>query len=116
MAAVHPAQFWTAVPRQLEAFRGSRLLERRTRRNGGLRLAPFGSDFRALSVIFTRPRRFVWALDDARAPFLSPYPLTRAFSLWHARARVKIKKAVITAAGRDQRRLPLQVLVDSDGA
>jgi UTP--glucose-1-phosphate uridylyltransferase len=28
---------------------------------------------------------------------------------------VKIKKAVITAAGRDQHRLPLQVLVDSDG-
>lgn len=28
---------------------------------------------------------------------------------------MKIKKAVITAAGRDQRRLPLQVLVDSDG-
>jgi UTP--glucose-1-phosphate uridylyltransferase len=28
---------------------------------------------------------------------------------------VKINKAVITAAGRDQRRLPLQVLVDSDG-
>jgi UTP--glucose-1-phosphate uridylyltransferase len=28
---------------------------------------------------------------------------------------VKIDKAVITAAGRDQRRLPLQVLVDSDG-
>jgi UTP--glucose-1-phosphate uridylyltransferase len=30
-------------------------------------------------------------------------------------ARVKINKAVITAAGRDQHRLPLQVLVDSDG-
>jgi UTP--glucose-1-phosphate uridylyltransferase len=29
---------------------------------------------------------------------------------------VKIKKAVITAAGRNQNRLPLQVLVDSDGA
>lgn len=29
--------------------------------------------------------------------------------------RVKISKAVITAAGRHQRRLPLQVLVDSDG-
>ena len=28
---------------------------------------------------------------------------------------VKIDRAVITAAGRDQRRLPLQVLVDSDG-
>jgi UTP--glucose-1-phosphate uridylyltransferase len=28
---------------------------------------------------------------------------------------VKIDKAVITAAGRDQRRLPLQALVDSDG-
>ncbi len=28
---------------------------------------------------------------------------------------MKINKAVITAAGRDQRRLPLQVLVDSDG-
>jgi UTP--glucose-1-phosphate uridylyltransferase len=28
---------------------------------------------------------------------------------------VKIRKAVITAAGRDQRRLPLQVLVDRDG-
>jgi UTP--glucose-1-phosphate uridylyltransferase len=28
---------------------------------------------------------------------------------------VKIAKAVITAAGRDQHRLPLQVLVDSDG-
>jgi UTP--glucose-1-phosphate uridylyltransferase len=28
---------------------------------------------------------------------------------------VKINKAVITAAGRDQHRLPLQVLVDSDG-
>jgi UTP--glucose-1-phosphate uridylyltransferase len=30
-------------------------------------------------------------------------------------AAVKINKAVITAAGRDQRALPLQVLVDSDG-
>jgi hypothetical protein len=28
---------------------------------------------------------------------------------------VKIRKAVITAAGRDQRRLPLQSLVDRDG-
>ena len=30
-------------------------------------------------------------------------------------AIVKIRKAVITAAGRDQRRLPLQLLVDGDG-
>ena len=30
-------------------------------------------------------------------------------------ATVKIRKAVITAAGRDQRRLPLQSLVDRDG-
>jgi UTP--glucose-1-phosphate uridylyltransferase len=30
--------------------------------------------------------------------------------------RVKIKKAVITAAGKDQRNLPLQRLVDRDGA
>jgi UTP--glucose-1-phosphate uridylyltransferase len=30
-------------------------------------------------------------------------------------ARVKIKKAVITAAGRNQNRLPLQTLVDRDG-
>lgn len=29
---------------------------------------------------------------------------------------MKIRKAVITAAGRDQRRLPLQTLVDRDGA
>lgn len=34
-----------------------------------------------------------------------------------ARSRnVKVTKAVITAAGRNQNRLPLQVLVDSDGA
>jgi UTP--glucose-1-phosphate uridylyltransferase len=30
-------------------------------------------------------------------------------------SRMKIRKAVITAAGRDQRRLPLQTLVDRDG-
>ena len=36
--------------------------------------------------------------------------------MWHAGAQVKVTKAVITAAGRNQNRLPLQVLVDSDGA
>ncbi len=35
--------------------------------------------------------------------------------MWHPRLQVKVTKAVITAAGKDQNRLPLQVLVDSDG-
>src|SRR5687767_15002292 len=44
-----------------------------------------------------RPRRFC----NARRP--------------EARNRMKIRKAVITAAGRSQRALPLQTLVDRDG-
>jgi UTP--glucose-1-phosphate uridylyltransferase len=41
--------------------------------------------------------------------------LTRFFPLWQPCRHVKVTKAVITAAGRNQNRLPLQVLVDSDG-
>jgi UTP--glucose-1-phosphate uridylyltransferase len=42
--------------------------------------------------------------------------LTIVSPVWHSRGkRVKITKAVITAAGRNQNRLPLQVLVDTDG-
>jgi UTP--glucose-1-phosphate uridylyltransferase len=41
--------------------------------------------------------------------------LTDFSALWQPLACVKVTKAVITAAGRDHNRLPLQVLVDSDG-
>jgi len=41
--------------------------------------------------------------------------LTPFFRLWQPPFQVKVTKAVITAAGRNQNRLPLQVLVDSDG-
>jgi UTP--glucose-1-phosphate uridylyltransferase len=41
--------------------------------------------------------------------------LTPFFTLWQGLGRLKVSKAVITAAGRDHNRLPLQVLVDSDG-
>lgn len=36
--------------------------------------------------------------------------------LWHAGPDMNIRKAVVTAAGRNQRTLPLQTLVDRDGA
>ena len=41
--------------------------------------------------------------------------MTPFFRLGTLLAQVKVTKAVITAAGRNQNRLPLQVLVDSDG-
>jgi UTP--glucose-1-phosphate uridylyltransferase len=41
--------------------------------------------------------------------------LTGFSALWQPLACVKVTKAVITAAGRDHNRLPLQVLVDCDG-
>lgn len=36
--------------------------------------------------------------------------------MWQGAGCLKVNKAVITAAGRDHNRLPLQVFVDSDGA
>ena len=36
--------------------------------------------------------------------------------MWQPSHALKVTKAIITAAGRDHNRLPLQVLVDSDGA
>lgn len=41
--------------------------------------------------------------------------MTPFFAVWQSHRDVKVTKAVITAAGRNQNRLPLQVLVDSDG-
>ena len=41
--------------------------------------------------------------------------MTAFSALWQPQAHVKVTKAVITAAGRDHNRLPLQVLVDCDG-
>src|SRR5207249_9470542 len=51
---------------------------------------------------------------DSDARFCKP-PVHPASGRLHGNCSVEIKKAIITAAGKSQRTLPLQTLVDRDG-
>ena len=56
------------------------------------------------------------ACKTVRGALFSPAPKYETFSARpNGQSHVKIRKAVITAAGRTQRNLPLQTLVDRDG-